>query len=77
MSTEMEIRLARLEGAYEQVDRRLTDMSGRIDALSGRIDTLSGCVDALSDRIDRKFTAMYGLIVATWVTAILTILFRH
>lgn len=70
----MEIRLARLEGAYEQLDHRLADLrqelGQRFGSLDARIETLSG-------RMDQKFTCVLGLIVGTWITTILTILFRH
>jgi tetrahydromethanopterin S-methyltransferase subunit G len=88
----MEARLARLEGAYEQIDRRLTDfrhevaqrfasLEARLDGIDSRIGSLEsrldGRIDSLTDRMDRKFTAVYGLIVGTWITTVLTIVFHH
>jgi hypothetical protein len=66
----MEIRLARLEGAYEQIDRRLDDLR----------DTMNRGFSSADQRfagIDQKLTWIVGLIVATWTTTILTILFHR
>jgi chromosome segregation ATPase len=38
MATEQ--RISRLEGAYEQVDARLSDTNQRIDSLSSRVNAL-------------------------------------
>ncbi len=70
----MEIRLARLEGAYEQIDRRLTDLRQEMDQ---RFASLDLRMDSGFSRIDQKFTWMLGLTVGTWITTILTILFRR
>lgn len=67
---QMEIRLARLEGAYEQLDRRLADLREAMGLGFSSIDQrFAG--------IDQKLTWIVGLIVATWTTTILAILFRH
>jgi hypothetical protein len=63
MSLPMEIRLARLESAYEQIDRRIASLELRVD---------SGFA-----RIDQKFNWMFGLIVAMWITTIVTVLFHR
>lgn len=84
----MESRLARLEGAYEQIDHRLTDL--RQDIIGLRQEMLQGNVslrqDYVSlrqemvqrfDAVDQKFTWLVGMIVGTWITTILTILFHR
>jgi tetrahydromethanopterin S-methyltransferase subunit G len=63
-------RLARLEGAYEQVDNRLGDL--RQDVLGFRQE-----MGQRFNAVDQKFTAMFGLIVGTWITTILAILFHR
>ena len=40
MVTSVEERVSRLEGAYEQVDRRLDDLNQRLNELSQRVNTL-------------------------------------
>jgi hypothetical protein len=66
----MEIRLARLEGAYEQIDRRLADLRQDMGCVEQRISSLEL-------RMDQKFNWVLGLIVGTWITTILTILFHR
>ncbi|MHB8229928.1 MAG: hypothetical protein ACYDG0_03960 [Vulcanimicrobiaceae bacterium] len=67
-----EIRLARLEGTYEQVDKRLdtihadvrdlrAGMDLRFDSLDRKID---GVRDSLSAKIDGNFRTMLGTMVA-------------
>ena len=94
-----EPRLARLEGAYEQIDRRLGDLAShvdagfaqmesrfaqvdaRLDARFGQIDARFGQVDGRIGALERKVdTAQWrftALVVGTWATTILTILFHH
>jgi len=59
MGTEaMDVRLARLEGAYEQIDRRLGTIEGRLAVLEGKVDggfvRLDGKMDAGFARLDAK-----------------------
>ena len=50
-------RLSRLEGTYEQVDRRLNDMNSRLDGMQQTIDGLRSEVnsrlDGMQQTIDR------------------------
>lgn len=66
----MEVRLARLEGAYEQIDRRLADL--RQDVIAMRQEMQHRFAG-----VEQKFTWLFGLLVGTWITTILTILFHH
>ncbi len=61
MATEQ--RVSRLEGAYEQVDRRLYSMEQVIGGL---------CADmnGLRAEINSRFNTLYVLIGASWVTVI-------
>ena len=54
MATEQ--RVSRLEGAYEQVDRRL--------------DSMEQAISGLHAEINSRFNALYVLIGASWVTLI-------
>jgi hypothetical protein len=82
MSTpQMEVRLARLEGAYEQIDRRLNDLRQELDQRFAGIDQRFASLELRMDTgfacIEHKFTWTFGLIVGTWITTILTILLRR
>jgi hypothetical protein len=81
MKQHMEIRLARLEGAYEQIDHRLADlrqeMVERFGTVEQRLSSLELRVDNGFARIDQKFMWVLGIIVGTWITTILTVLFHR
>jgi phage shock protein A len=62
----LESRVARLEGAYEQVDRRLDSMDRRLESLDRKVDDIR---DLLQWR-------MTSLILGTWITLIIAI-FAH
>jgi tetrahydromethanopterin S-methyltransferase subunit G len=66
----LEARIAHLQGAFAQVNERL----GGIDR---RLDSLEQLMALLSDRVDRKLTWLTGIVVGTWITTILTVLFHH
>jgi hypothetical protein len=77
----LEIHMAHLEGAYEQLDKRLGDLSATIDARFAQVDARFAQVDARFDGVDRKIDGlqwrMTSLIVGTWITTILAIILRH
>jgi tetrahydromethanopterin S-methyltransferase subunit G len=58
----LEPRIARLEGAYEQVDKRL-------DSIDRRLETLDRKLDGLSWR-------MTSLLLGSWVTLMLAVFFH-
>lgn len=81
---QMEVRLARLEGAYEQIDRRLTELRQEVTAFRHDVEQRFVAIDQRFSGIDQRFIAVdqkltwiIGLIVATWTTTILTIVFHH
>lgn len=59
----IEIRLAHLEGAYEQVDRRLIAIEGRLGDLDRHIDAV--------------FFRLVTLMLGTWITLMLAVLFAR
>jgi len=84
----LEIRIAHLEGAYEQIDKRLGDLTATIDGrfaqvdgrfvqIDGRFAQVESRLDGLDRKIDGLQWRMTSLIVGTWMTAILAILFKH
>jgi hypothetical protein len=70
----MERRMARLEGAYEQVSLRLTNIDPRFDGLDRKIDLR---FDALDKKIDRQFMWMVGLFATSWASIIAAIYLHH
>ncbi|MFY9630056.1 MAG: hypothetical protein WAJ94_00415 [Candidatus Cybelea sp.] len=73
----LEARIAHVEGAFDQVNERLS-------SLDRRLDSFQHTVALRFDEVDRRFTWLIGLIVGTWVTmtatqvtTILTILFHR
>ena len=81
----LEIRMARLEGAYEQIGHRLgelrQDMDQRFADLRHDMDQRFSAVDrrleALHQRLDQRFMWLAALVVSTWITTILTVLFHR
>jgi tetrahydromethanopterin S-methyltransferase subunit G len=62
----LEARIAHVEGAFEQVNERLGSIERRLDA-----------IDARFNHVDARFNGLTGIVVGTWATTILTILFHH
>ena len=66
----LEERVSRLEGAYEQVDRRLGDLNASMEALrtdlNGRIDAmgsdLTGRIEAMGSDTNGRFGEVIGRI---------------
>ena len=59
----LESRMSRLEGGYEQTNERLGSIERRLDGME--------------NRFENRFNWIIGLIVVSWSTTILTILFHH
>lgn len=56
----IEVRLAHLEGAYEQITHRLGAIEGRLGSIESRMERLE---DKLLARMDRQFYWVLTLIV--------------
>ena len=66
----LEARIAHVEGAFEQVNERLGSIERRLDSLQQ--------LNALRfDQVDRRFNWLTGIVVGTWATTMLTVLFHH
>lgn len=83
MATEpLDARMARLEGAYDQIDKRLATVEGRlanveakidrVDAkIDMRFDALRGEITGVDGKIDMRFDALNGKIDRVlWVVVI-------
>ena len=57
----LEERVSRLEGAYEQVDGCLSDLSRAIESLRVEMNTRL-------DQMDRRFNTLYLLLGGGWIT---------
>jgi len=66
----LEVRIAHLEGAYEQVDRRLGTIEGDIRGLRGEIQDMGR-------KLDATFRWVIGIILVNWITLMLAILLRR
>ncbi len=66
----IEVRMARLEGAYEQVSQRLSNIDSRLDGVDRKID-------ALGAKIDQNFRWTIGIVLTTWVTSMGASIFLH
>ncbi|MBI2821416.1 MAG: hypothetical protein HYX74_04275 [Acidobacteria bacterium] len=80
MSDTLEVRIAHLEGAYEQVDKRLGAVESILWQLRSEINDLRNAIDRridnLTSRGDSQFHWLLGTILTTWVTMLLAIFFR-
>lgn len=65
--------MARLEGAYEQIDRRLGAIEGEIRSMRAE---LSGEIQNLGRKIDANFRWIVGIVLVNWITLMLAVLFR-
>jgi hypothetical protein len=59
----MEGRIARLEGAFEQTNERLAGIERRLYRIEHTLDL--------------KFMWVIGIVVGTWITTILAVLFHR
>lgn len=77
----LEIRMAHLEGAYEQLDRRLGDLARTIDSHFAQVDSRFSQVDTnfqtLNQKVDTLQWRLTSLVVVTWITTILAVLLHR
>ena len=66
-------RLSRLEGTYDQVDRRLDDMHQSLEGL--RTETNSR-FNEMSSRMENQFNILIVVMVGAWVTLMAAIIAR-
>ena len=76
----LDIRMAHLEGAYEQISERLRGVDGRLTALDQKIDSRFDSLDQKMGTLDRKIDTsqwrVVSLVIGTWITLMLAI-FLH
>ena len=72
-------RVSRLEGAYEQVDRRLGDLTESVTGLRTEVGALDSKINGLRREIDAKINTLIIVIATGGVAiagAIVTLAFR-
>ncbi len=87
----LEERTAKVEGILEQMDKRLdrvevaivdlknefkSDMGKLETSLKSDISKVDNRIEKLETKADSQFKWLVGIIIATWITAILTIIFK-
>ncbi|HEV2261760.1 MAG TPA: hypothetical protein VGR69_05670 [Candidatus Rubrimentiphilum sp.] len=80
----LEIRMAHLEGAYEQISHRLNGIDQRLNSIElkmesrfAQVDSRFGQIDGRLGQIDQKFIWLFGLIGSSWITTILAVLYHR
>jgi tetrahydromethanopterin S-methyltransferase subunit G len=77
----LDARIARLEGSFDQVNERLGSIDRRLDsfehAVALRFDRSEQLTNLRFDQIDRRFNWLTGIVVGTWITTILAVLFHR
>ncbi|HIC96545.1 TPA: hypothetical protein EYP12_07980 [Candidatus Bipolaricaulota bacterium] len=66
--SELEERIARIEGVLEQMNERFNHLDSRLQALENRIN-------ALDSKLDSHFRWTIAVIITMWVTVIAAVLF--
>lgn len=73
--------MAHLEGAFLQVDRRLESldlrMESRFTQVESRFNQLELRLDARFSIIDQRFNWLIGIVVVSWISTVMTVLFHH
>jgi len=59
----LEIRMAHLEGAYEQVSQRLNGIDLRLNAIDSRLAAIETRMDQRFAAMDQKFLWVIGLVL--------------
>ena len=75
MPDTLEVRIAHLEGAYEQIDKRLASVEARLGSLQAEMRTEIGTLRVeLQSRMDNHFRWILGFQIATLLSLIGTLL---
>ncbi|MBV8151297.1 MAG: hypothetical protein JO101_03245 [Candidatus Eremiobacteraeota bacterium] len=74
-----------LEIAFGQVADRLNGLDRRLDLFEQRLDSRFNLLESrfeqrfnlIESRFEQRFNWLIGVIIGTWITTILTVLFHH
>ncbi len=67
--TTLEERLARVEGVLEQMNERLNHLESKVNGLRGELAQLRA-------EFHTDFRWLIGFVVGTWITLMLTLIFK-
>ena len=75
----------RIGGAYEQIDKRLGLLEGRMASLQRKVDgsfaplrhDLILAIDRIEQKLDAPFRLAIGIVLVTWMTLMLAVLLRR
>lgn len=73
-------RFDHVDRRFDHVDRRFDQVDHRFEQMDNRfaqMDHRFAQMDHRFDQVDRRFTWLVGLVVGTWGTSILGIIFHH
>jgi predicted nucleic acid-binding Zn-ribbon protein len=84
----LDVRMARLEGAYEQINTRLGTLHDDIQQIReeirgiraeirGDIQDIRGELRGLNGKLDTTFRWVIGIVLVNWITLMLAILLRQ
>ena len=65
-----EQRVGRLEGAYEQVNRRLEDLGRSVEPLRGDMNGLRNEMNSLRGEMNSRLNTVYVLLGGMWATMV-------
>ena len=79
------VRMARLEGAYEQIDQRLGSVEARMASLERKVDEgfarlrqdLTQAIDRVGQKLDATFRWVIGIVLVNSITLMLAIFLRR
>ncbi|HEY6326046.1 MAG TPA: hypothetical protein VIW73_05955 [Candidatus Cybelea sp.] len=66
----LEVRMAHIEGAFLQLDRRMESVERRLDALFNQLEGRFSIVD-------QRFNWLTGILVTSWISTIVTVLLHR
>ena len=71
-------RVSKLEGAYEQVDQRLGDLTRSVEALrtemTTRLDSTDRRIDTMDSKFESKFNTLIIVVASTGVAVVGTLI---
>lgn len=73
----LETRMAHLEGAYEQIDRRLGPVEQRLTLVETKIDGLRQDIDQRFERLDHSLRTQFSWVMGLMISLLALGLFRH
>ena len=74
----LEVRIGHLEGAYEQIDKRLGAIEGDVRELRGELrNSIASLRSELLARMDHQFFWVLGLLIASILIPIALRVFGH